>query len=76
MAPPLGRQDSIFSIELHAKLRHGSPLCKLGVSFDYTKGMFGPFVLGLHPFFFCSAPNFGRKIGLILGENLFFLLFT
>ena len=25
MAPPLGRQDSIFSIELHAKLRHGFP---------------------------------------------------
>ena len=27
MAPPLGRQDSIFSIELHAKLRHAPPLC-------------------------------------------------
>ena len=25
MAPPLGRQDSIISIEQYAKLRHGPP---------------------------------------------------
>ena len=26
MAPPLGRQDSIISIEQYAKLRHGPPV--------------------------------------------------
>ena len=52
------------------------PLCKLGGILDYTKGMFGPFVSGLHPSFLCSSPNFGRKIGLILGEDLFYFFWV
>ena len=28
--PPLGRQDSIFSKELHAKLRHAPPSLQVG----------------------------------------------
>ena len=63
------------------------PLCKLGIRFDHTKGMFCTFLLGLHQrlglkseeiwvktllFFFCSAPNFGQKIGLNLSEDPFF----
>ena len=66
---------------------HAAPLCKLGVSFDYTKGMFCTFVLGLHPslsikirpnlvktFFFWSSSNFGQKIGPNLTEDLFLAL--
>ena len=60
------------------------PLCKLGIRFDHTKGIFGAFLLGfmleigLHLsedlFFFCSSPDFGRKIGPNLSEDLFFVL--
>ena len=64
MAPPLGRQDSIFSIEWYAKLRHGPPFCNLGTRFQHTNG-------GRRPFFW-SSPNFGPKSGLNLSEDLFF----
>ena len=36
-APPLGRQDSIISIEWHAKVRHAPPpLSKFGTKFEDT----------------------------------------
>ena len=39
------------------------PLCKFGIAFDHTKGMFCAFLLGI-----------GLKIGGILSEDLFFAL--
>ena len=57
------------------------PLCKLGIRFDHTKGLFRAFLLGSGlkvglnlggDLFFCSSPNFGRKIELNLSEDLFF----
>ena len=62
-----------------AKLRHAPPLCKLGIRFDHTKGMFCVLLLdfgrkiGLNlseDLFFCSSPDFGRKIGLNLGGTI------
>ena len=69
MAPPVGRQNSIISIELYAKLRHAPPpLCNLGRRFEHTNGERRPF--------FRPSPNFRPKTGLYLSEDLFFLVFT
>ena len=38
MAPHLGRQDSIISIEWYAKVWHASPLCKFSTKFEHTNG--------------------------------------
>ena len=55
------------------------PLCKLGIRFDHTKGMFCAFFLGFgleiglnlsEDLFFGSSPNFGRKIGLNLSRTI------
>ena len=46
-----------------SKIEAWPPLCKLGISFDLTKGMFYGFLLGI-----------GLKIGLNLSEDLFFAL--
>ena len=92
MAPPLGRQDSIISIEYYAKLRHAPPPPFVGwaealstqrvgedLSF-WPAPNFGP-KIGLNlseDLFFRSSRNFGQKIGLNLSEDLFpfFLVFT
>ena len=60
-------------------------LCKLGMRFDHTKGMFCAVLFGYglkiggnlseNLFFFCSSPNFVRKTGQILSEDFFFVLF-
>ena len=65
---PLGRQDSIISIEKYTKLRLGPPLCYLGRKFEHTNGQ----NLGEDLFFLWSSPNFGPKTGLNLSEDLFF----
>ena len=71
-------------VKLHRKLSEieaWPSLCKFGIRFDHTKGMFYAFLLDIGPkiaenlsedLFFCSSPKFGRKIGLNLSENLFF----
>ena len=55
------------------------PLCKLGIRFDHTKGIYCALLLGFRleielnlseDLFFCSSPNFGRKIGLISGGTI------
>ena len=38
MAPHLGRQDSIITIEWYAKVWHAPPLCKFGTKFEHTNG--------------------------------------
>ena len=59
------------------------PLCKLSIRFDHTKGIFGAFLLGFMLeirlnlsedlfLFFCSSPDFRRKLGPNLSEDLFF----
>ena len=64
-----------------SKIKACPPLCKLGIRFDYTKDMLRAFlpgfglVIGLKAgedlfFFFCSSPNFGRKIWLNLNETI------
>ena len=63
-------------VKLHRKVSKieawPPPLCKLGIRFDNTKGMFCALLLGFglkiggnlsEDLFFCSSPNFGRKIG-------------
>ena len=79
--PPFGSPGLQNCIEKQAKLRHGPPLCKLGIRFDHTKGMFCAFLLGFgrkigpnlsEDLFFCASPKFGRKLGPNLNEDLFF----
>ena len=36
--PPLGRQDSIISIEWYSKVQHGPSLCKFGTKLEHTNG--------------------------------------
>ena len=57
--PHLGRQDSIISIEWHAKVR---------ANFEHTNGQ------NLFEDFSCvwSSSKFGPKAGLNLSENLFY----
>ena len=62
--PPLGRQDSIISINSYAKSRHGPPLCNLDRGFEHRSD-------GRRPFFWPS-PNFGPKTGLNSSEDLSF----
>ena len=59
------------------------PLCKLGIRFDCTKGILRAFLPGFElglkakeDLFFCSSPDFGRKMGRNLSEELFFLFFS
>ena len=47
------------------KIEAWSLLCKLGIRFDHTKGMFCAFLLG-----------FGLKIGGNWSEDLFFVIFA
>ena len=70
MAPPLGCQDSIISIEYYAKLRHRHPFV------IWTKALSTQMVG--EDVCFWPAPQFGQKIGLDLSEDLsfFFLVST
>ena len=59
--PPLGIARIVKLHRKVSKIEAWPPLCKLGIIFDHTKGMFCAFLLG-----------FGLKIGLNLSEDLFF----
>ena len=51
MAPSLGRQNSIISLEWYAKVRHAPPpLCEFGTKFEHTNGqnMTEDFLFGLY----------------------------
>ena len=115
--PPFGSPGLHNCIEKWAKLRHGHPLCKLGIRLWAQNHLilggkwdeiwmktffFAPhLILGENwdkiwvktffmlftwfwaktgtkfewrPFFFCSLPDFGRKMGRNLSEDLFFAL--
>ena len=64
-APPFGSTGLQNCRKKYAQLRHGPLFCKLGIRFDYTKGIFCAFLLG-----------FMLEIRLNLSEDLFFLLLT
>ena len=63
--PPLGRQDSIISIEWCAKLRHAPP------PFVTWAESLSAQTVG-EDLCFWPSPNFGPKTGLNLCEDLFF----
>ena len=81
--PPLGRQDSIISIEKYAKLWHAPPpLCNLGKRFEHKNGERRPF-FGQKPDqiwvknFFTGGLHLilGIKTDLVLGWKIFILVF-
>ena len=70
-------------VKLHKKVSEidtwPPPLCKLGIRFDHTKGMYCAFLLGFgrkiglnlsEDFFFWSSTDFRRRIGLNLGGTI------
>ena len=74
--PPFGSPGLQDYIKKWAKLRHAPPpLCKLGIRLWAQNHL----ILGekwdeicVTTFLFCSSPDFGRKIGRNLSEDLFF----
>ena len=62
MAPPLGGQDSIFSIELYAKLRHGPSFVSWAVALSTQRvGQITGLNLSEDLFFFGFHLILGKK---------------
>ena len=66
--PPFGSPGLQNCIEKWAKLRHGPPPLQVGHQALGSKSA----DFEWRPFFFCSPPDFGRKTGWNLSEDLFF----